>query len=267
VVATLNHWADSVTAGLIREIRRDPFDTSTEVVLTNAVYFKGLWLDAFKDSLTRDRAFTSASGERTAVPTMERTGALAYRRGPRYQALRIPYRSGLSAMYVVLPDSGLSAATLLDSLTAAGWPLPDPRRDVRDVNLRLPRLHITQETDLRPPLEALGLDIIFDAARADFGGLVVERPDRPPPCPPLSSGLHSGACTRHRVSSAQQSVYLDVDEQGTQAAAVTTIEVGIVITATPAPIPFYVDRPFLFALRDERTGTFLFMGYIAAPNR
>ncbi len=267
-VSAINHWADSVTAGLIPEVRKDTFDTDTKVVLTNAVYFRGMWLDAFDTAVTRDRPFTAADGSRPLVPTMERTGTYAYRRGAGYQALRIPYRSGLSAMYLLLPDSGLSPVALLDSLVPSGWPLPDPRRNELEVDVRLPRLHITQGTDLRPPLTALGLGIMFDSTRADLSGLVEPRPDLPPPCPPLSSGIRVDACTRHRVSSATQQVYLDVDEQGTKAAAVTTIGIEEAITSVPPPpIPFYVDRPFLFALRDERTGTFLFMGYVAAPNR
>src|SRR5207249_2997192 len=106
--------------------------------------------------------------------------------------------------------------------------------------------------------------ILFDSTRADFGGLVVPRPDRPPPCPPLSSGVHLEACTRHRISEAAQHVFLDVDEKGTEAAAITSIGFGVRITsAPPPPIRFFVDRPFLFALRDEKTGTFLFVGFIA----
>ena len=263
VVPAINHWADSVTAGLIREVRDRPFDSAARVVITNAVYFKGLWLGPFDESLTRDRPFTSALGAQALVPTMERTAALAYRRGNGYQALRLPYRTGLSAMYIVLPDSGVRPAQLLDSLVAVGWPLPDPRSEAREVQVHLPRLHLAQATDLKSALQAAGLGIVFDSSRADFNGLVVPRPDQPPPCPPLSSGVHSDACTRQVVSSATQRVYLDVDEKGTEAAAVTTVEVVGVVTAVVEPIRFFVDRPFLFALRDERAGTLLFIGYIA----
>ena len=114
----------------------------------------------------------------------------------------------------------------------------------------------------------LDLGIVFDSARADFGGLVVPRPERPPPCPPLSSGIHADACTRYRISEAAQHVFIDVDEKGTEAAAVTAFGVEVVITsAPPPPIKFFVDRPFLFALRDEKTGTFLFLGLIGGPHQ
>jgi serpin B len=263
VVPIVNHWADSVTAGLIPEIRRKPFGGRVEVAITNAAYFRGLWLEPFDTALTRQREFTTAAGERLRVATMDRRAVFAYRRGPGYQALRLPYRAGLTAMYLVLPDSGLTPAGVLDSLVRAGWPVPDPRREMRDVHLRLPRLHVTQATDLRRPLTVIGMGIVFDSARADFGGLVVPKPGRPPPCPPLSSGIWSDACTRYRIQDATQHVFLEVDEQGTEAAAVTSVAFEAVVTSVPPPpIPFYVDRPFLLALRDEKTGTLLFVGYV-----
>jgi serine protease inhibitor len=197
---------------------------------------------------------------------MDRTAGFGYRQGSGYRALRIPYASGLTAMYVVLPDSGVRAETVLDSLDRTGWPLPNSPRESRTVHLQLPRLHLVQATDLRPPFTALGMGILFDSARADFSGLVVRRPDQPPFCPPLSSGASFDVCMRYRVSEAAQNVFLDVDERGTVAAAVTSMGFeAVFVTAPPPPIQFIVDRPFLFALRDERTGTLLFVGYVASP--
>jgi len=268
VVTVLNRWADSVTSGAIPVIRDTQFGNSVEVALTNAVYFKGRWLERFDPSRTEGRPFTTASGVRVVTPTMEGTTNLAYRRGSRYQVVRVPYTAGLTAMYIVLPDSGVRAAALLEHLGQAGWPKPDPRTESRPVQIRLPRLHVTQATNLRPVFADLDLGIVFDSARADFGGLVVPRPERPPPCPPLSSGIHADACTRYRISEAAQHVFIDVDEKGTEAAAVTAFGVEVVITsAPPPPIKFFVDRPFLFALRDEKTGTFLFLGLIGGPHQ
>jgi len=266
VVSVVNRWADSVTSGAIPVIREKPFGDSVEVALANAVYFKGRWLEPFDSSRTLERPFTTRKGNRVATPTMERTAYLAYRRRARYQALRVPYMAGLTALYIVLPDSGLSAATVLEELGKLGWPMPNPRTESRTVQVRLPRLHIAQATDLRPAFTELELGILFDSSRADFGGLVVPRPNRPPPCPPLSSGVLVSACTRYRISEAAQNVYLDVDEKGTKAAAVTAFAFEVGVTSVPPPpIQFFVDRPFLFALRDEKTGTMLFVGLIAGP--
>ena len=268
VVSILNRWADSTTKGAIPKIRDGPFRDSAKVVLTNAVYFKGQWLEPFDSSLTQDRPFTTAAGEHITAPTMDRTAHLGYRQGSGYQALRIPYTAGLTAMYVVLPDSGVDAPSLLGKLERTGWPAPDPRKEAPRVHVRLPRLHVAQATDLRPAFTDLNMGILFDSSRADFGALVVPRPDQPPPCPPLSSGVHLDACTRYRVSDASQHAYLDVNERGTVAAAVTTIVFEAVPTSiAPSPIEFIVDRPFLFALRDERTATLLFVGYVASPRQ
>ena len=268
IVPIINRWADSTTNHAIPKIRDEPFGRLVEVVLTNAVYFKGRWLAPFDSTRTQDRPFRTASGQQIAARTMERTTGVAYRRGAQYQVVRVPYSSGLTALYIVLPDTGTSATHVLAELAKGGWPLPDARRDVRTVEIRLPKLHVTQATDLRPPLTDLGMGIVFDSKRADFGGLVVPRPDRPPPCPPLSSGIVSDDCTRYRINEADQHVFLDVDEQGTVAAAVTTIGFQLDgVAVPPPPIKFYVDRPFFFALRDERTGTMLFVGYIANPRQ
>ncbi|HEU5174030.1 MAG TPA: serpin family protein [Gemmatimonadaceae bacterium] len=265
----LNGWADSVTRGRIRQVVAAPYDTSVATVLMNAVYMKSVWLEPFEKSETKPRAFTTAAGRRIDVPTMERTATLAFGRGAGYQALRIPYRAGLTAMYVVLPDSGMSVLAVLDSIAHGGWPLPDPRTESVRTHLRLPRFHVEQQTDLRGPFERLGLGIIFDSTRADFAKLVVPRPDRPPPCPPISGRAQLSLeprCTRIRISKATQDVFLDVDEEGTEAAAVTTLAFELVVTSLPPePQQFFVDRPFLFALRDEMTGTLLFVGYVADP--
>jgi len=268
IVPIINRWADSTTNHAIPKIRDEPFGRLVEVVLTNAVYFKGRWLAPFDSARTQDRPFRTANGQPITTRTMERTSGVAYRRGALYQVVRLPYSAGLTALYIVLPDTGTSATHVLADLARGGWPLPDAQRDVRTVEIRLPKLHVTQATDLRPPLTDLGMGIVFDSTRADFGGLVVPRPHRPPPCPPLSSGIVSDNCTRYRINEADQHVFLDVDEQGTVAAAVTTIGFEIrEVTVAPPPIKFYVDRPFLFALRDERTGTMLFVGYIANPRQ
>jgi serpin B len=265
VVPLMNRWADSATAGRIPKIREKPYARDILVVLTNAVYYKGLWLEPFDSTLTRDREFTTARGTPVVVPTMERTAGFAYRRATGYQALRVPYRAGLTAMYLVLPDSGVPPQRVLDSLAGAGWPLPDPGSDTKAVHLRLPRLHVSQKIDLKPPFTALGMGIVFDSTRADFSGLALPRPRDPPRCPPISQGVVGGDCARYVIDEATQHVYLEVDERGTEAAAVTTLALAVVTSVPPPPIPFFIDRPFLLALRDEKTGTFLFMAYVGDP--
>ncbi len=264
----MNHWADSTTVGRIQQICAEPFDANTKVVLTNAVYLKSTWLTAFDQKRTQQRPFTLRSGQQLTVPMMERTDHFAYHRGEGFQAVRLPYKYGLTALYIVLPDSGQSALALLDRIHATEWPLPSPAGQNREIHLLLPKMHVEQQTDLVDPLKALGMGIALDSSRADFANLVEPRPNRPPPCPPLSqtSTIASLRCTRHWISEIKQHTYFDVNEEGTEAAAVTVI--GMQLrgrSIQPSPIEFVVDRPFLVALRDERTGALLFVGYIARP--
>src|SRR5439155_20359595 len=94
-MAAVNHWADSPTAGRIKSIRKEPFDSNIKVVLTNAVYLKSLWLDPFEYAATKPHPFHAAGGRRLEVPTMQRRPTLAYRRRPAYQVVRPPYAAGL----------------------------------------------------------------------------------------------------------------------------------------------------------------------------
>jgi serine protease inhibitor len=265
-VALVNRWADSTTSGMIPSVREKPFPDTISVVLSNAVYLKSTWLRPFDPRQTKERPFT-LSGKRRSRPAMESTSTLGYRRGKNYQAIRLPYKAGLTALYLVLPDSGRSALEVLDVISATGWPLPDGRKDGREVHLVVPTVHVEQATDLIPPLGRLGMGIAFDWRRADFSGLVEPRPDRLPECPPLSQMGARGRtdCTVHLITGASQNVYFDMNEEGTEAAAVTVVELSAVDALPPPPIPFVVDRPFLFMLRDERTGASLFVGYVADP--
>jgi len=179
---------------------------------------------------------------------MELTTDLAYLRGRRYQSVRLPFRTGLAALYVILPDSGVSAQELLTG--PGGWPLPDAAEGQRKVHLQLPRLHIKDTIELVRPLSAMGMAMAFDPARADFSRMFDLHPDE-----------------TASIGRASQWVSLDLDEEGAVAAAVTGLAM-IVVTAVreePPPVQFLVYRPFLFLLRDERSGSELFLGYVAHP--
>lgn len=249
-VRTINRWADRATHGRIRSILDEPPDPSTRLMLTNAVYFKGKWAVAFDEGATRPRDFTLASGRRIRVPAMERTGVYAYGRRTGFQIVRLPYEGGRAAMYIILPDSGVGVRTLVKRFAASGWPTSPDTSAERDIHLVLPKFHVEQSLNLRPSLEALGGGIAFDCDRADFRDLAVAR----------ASGGPLSLC----IGRAMQKVYIDVGEQGTEAAAVTGMTV-VVTAAPPPPLDFIVDRPFLFVLRDEWSGSDLFVGVIGWP--
>ena len=247
-VDDVNHWADSVTHGKITKLLDKPLPDTSQLFIANAVYFKGKWLEPFDKTATRRREFRLESGERVQINGMERTGHVGYVRGDRYQMIRLPYRGGRFAMYVVLPDKGTPAASVEQQFATRGMPGSLVQKDFREVHLVLPRLHAELSYDLAPALQALGIHSAFDCDRADFSGLATK-----------VAGI--GLC----IAKVAQSVYLDVDEEGTEAAAVTGLLMVTTTAVGPPPIEFIVDRPFLFLLRDEQTGADLFVGTIRRP--
>ena len=250
-VKAINHWADSVTHGKIATIVDQPIPDTTRLFIANAVYFKGKWLDPFEKSETRPGEFTLPSGKRITVPRMNRVAGIGYRRDSGYQSIRLPYRTGKVAMYIVLPDSGVTFDAVARRLAAGHWAPSAPLIDERPVHVVLPRFHSEVTTDLGDPLVTLGLRIAFDCHSADFTGMArATIPTRPMPL-----------C----IGKALQKAYIDVNEEGTEAAAITGIGVITDSSAPPPLIEFIVNRPFLFVLRDEMTGTDLFVGRIARP--
>jgi serine protease inhibitor len=248
-LAAINGWADSATHGKIRSILTRPLPDTTLLFIANAVYFKGKWLTPFNTSLTQQRPFTLRSGRKISVPSMQRTGEMRYSRDSGYQMVRLPYSGDHVAMYVILPDSG-DNGRIERSFAERGWPASLAAGASREIHLVLPKLHIEQETDLLPLLDQLGAGVATSCKRADFSGMAVDRTGQPP----------RQLC----IGKALQKVYLDVDERGTEAAAVTGIGMATT-TALRMTTEFVVERPFIILLRDETTGADLFAGNIRHP--
>ncbi len=248
-VTVINSWADSATHGKIRGILSEELPDTTLLFIANAVYFKGKWLTPFNKSLTQQRPFTLRSGRTIRVPSMQRTGDMRYSRDSGYQMVRLPYNGDHVAMYVILPDSGDNRRIEL-RFAESGWPASLTARANREVHLVLPKLHVEQATDLVPLLRRLGAGVATNCRQADFSTMAVDKTGRPP----------QQLC----IGKALQKVYLDVDEEGTEAAAVTGIGM-ITTTALRLTTEFVVDRPFIILLRDETTGADLFVGTIRHP--
>jgi serpin B len=250
-VEAINRWAKRATHGKVAGILDQPLSNAAMLFVANAVYFKGKWLEPFDKATTRARDFTLTSGRRIRVPAMDRTGRIAYRREAGFQVVRLPYRGERVAMYVILPDRGTSLRALEQRFVAREWPASLAERDERDVHLVLPKLHVEQTHDLVPILSTLGAGVALDCRRADFRDMAVAR----------ARGKSLPLC----IGKVAQTVYLDVDEEGTVAAAVTGAEILSDSSVAHPPLEFVVDRPFLFMLRDERTGANLFVGSIGRP--
>lgn len=248
--ARINDWVARATRGRIAEITAAPMDPALLLYLTNAVYFKGRWADEFAPAATRDRPFLLPGGARAPRPTMHRLGSYGYLEGDGFRAVRLPYRGDRMALYVFLPDSASSLAAFRALLTPQRWDAWMAEFAPRDVDVALPRFRAEGTFPLVEPLAALGIRDAFDPTRATFHALL--------PASRLGGGRNVF------ISEAVQKTWIEVNEEGTEAAAATGIGASVT-SAPPPPVPFVVDRPFVAAVRDDRTGALLFVGQVTDP--
>ncbi len=276
----INAWAAGQTRGRIKEILPDA-NKDARLVLTNAVYFRGQWARPFEVGSTEKADFLVNGRTKASVSMMSqmlkggRYGAFeaagtpfdtpwhessdaktrSYPGEGGFQVLEMPYKGGLS-MVVVLPRSaaGLPA---LEKLLAEGKLYPCVYRlSERDAYAHLPKFRLATGHPMKPALHSLGMTRALEPFGADFGG-IRETSD------PMEK-LH--------ISRVEHKTFVAVDEQGTEAAAVTAVEAAVALSAAPfgEPVrPFIpevkADHPFLFVIRDQKTGTILFMGRVIDP--
>ena len=246
---TINGWVSDNTKGKIKQIVDAPIDPSTILFLINAIYFKGAWTREFDKARTVDGPFTPLSGSRKMLPLMHQSGEYPYLQGGNFQAVSLPYGKGRLGMYIFLPDEGSSLAEFQRGLSAESWSRWMSQFQTREGDIALPRFKLEYEANLNNVLMALGMGIAFDGGRANFGKMF-----------PIT------AAQNVFISKVKHKTFVDVNEEGTEAAAVTSVEVGITsIREEPERFRFIVDRPFFFAIRDNQTGTILFMGSIVDP--
>ena len=239
--ATINGWVDESTAGRIDRIVDDALDPRTVMFLINAIYFKGDWTRRFDPARTRDDVFTTLDG--STVPVRMMSGSIPVRGGGSSDAevIELPYGGGVFAMTIVLPRPGRTVNDLIATLSVAEWARLIGQLTDRELPLMLPRFTLRWKGELNEELKSLGM-------LAAFGG-----GDFTPMSAPFGRDLF--------ISRVLQKSFVDVNEAGTEAAAATSVEVGV----TSAPAVTRVDRPFLFAIRERLSGTVLFVGKIVAP--
>ncbi|MEI7935052.1 MAG: serpin family protein [Verrucomicrobiota bacterium] len=243
-VGIMNAWASEKTHGRINGIADGLINPLTELVLANAVYFKGKWQVPFEVKSTKDRLFHLRTGRQKQVPMMEQTRAFIYRRGSGYQAVQLSYQGWNITMYVFLPDAGSSPGKLIDIMSGDTWQrVTKPGFSVRQGNVVLPRFKVEFGVELKEPLKALGMRAAF--GKADFSGI-------------SDQSLF--------VSAVRQRAFVEVNEEGTEAAAGTGMPMPSGIEENPPkPFQMIVDRPFLFLIEDQQTRTVLFMGVVFDP--
>lgn len=239
----INTWVKEETKGLIEEIIEEIEDDAV-LFLINALYFKGSWSHPFDQELTRDAEFHSLDGVVT-VPMMQMSRELDYLQEQDIQVVRLPYGEGRMSMYVILPQEGYSLEAFVAEITPDRWTAIVDGLSQVQLDLFLPRFGVEFKTELSNDLKALGMDIAFDARQADFGNMR-----------PIPPNLFIGGVNHRTV--------VEVNEEGTEAAAVTSVEIKVE-SAAPEPVIMKVDRPFFFAIRDDLTGMMLFTGSVISP--
>ncbi|WP_248929350.1 serpin family protein [Paenibacillus hamazuiensis] len=243
---TINNWVKKKTKDKIPSILSKPLSPDDYLVLVNAIYFKGNWKDEFSPSLTKEADFKLNQGSVKKVQMMTRTGTYEYLQEKGFQAIRLPYGEGQMDMLVILPDESSSLASLHEQLwsDASRWQQPfKPSMG----EIRLPKFKLEYGKTLDEALQSLGMQIAYDSTKADFSAMA--------PVPP-----------RLFIGEVMHKTFLEVNEQGTEAAAATSVSVKATSAEPPKErFTMNVDRPFFIAIEDRQTGAWLFTGSIYNP--
>jgi len=242
-VKNINAWVSARTHEKIPAILDPPLDPMLRFILLDAIYFKGDWLAPFDTKLTRHLPFTLGNGQTPTHPRMSRDGRYGYDEQSGFQAVELPYAGGDISMFAFLPKGGLDE--FLKTFTVAEFDASILRMRPRNGTVELPRFKLENDYDLTGVLPPMGMPLAF-TSRADFGAIS----DKP-----------------LFISFVKQKTYVAVNEQGTEAAAVTAIAApgAAPVLIEPPPFHFVVDRPFFMAIRERQTGLILFLGAISDP--
>jgi len=250
VRSTINQWVEQKTENKIKDLLPPgAVNSTTRLVLTNAIYFKGDWQTKFDKASTKDEDFHLSPAQTVKSPLMHREGQFRYFNGGTFQVLDIPYKSNELSMVVFLPNDSAGLPALEQSLTAANieqW--LGQLRPVAKVILAIPKFTMTQQFELAGALAAMGMHQAFQKNAADFSAMTGKRDLW------ISAAIHKA--------------FVDVNEEGTEAAAATGIVMrSMAVTRQQPPIVFRADHPFLFLIRDNRSGGILFMGRVTDPTK
>jgi serine protease inhibitor len=238
----MDAWVNEATRGRISTIAPRPIPDDAVAYLVNALHFLGDWREAFDPARTRTHVFQGDDGRTTPIRLMEREGRIRTSQWQGHRAADLPYGGGAWTMTVVLPRPGVGVVGLLEELDAEGWAALTSEFSEFQGILGLPRFTLAWEGRLNDALSRMGMPTAFAPGQADFSGLVEEEAD-----------LY--------ITEVRQKTFLRVDEKGTEAAAVTSVGIGV----TSLPPSFVVDRPFLLVIRERLSGTVLFLGAMVEP--
>jgi serine protease inhibitor len=241
-LSAVNGWADAKTNGRIPKVL-DEVKADDVMYLMNAIYFKGGWRDKFDPAQTKDAPFHAATGGDQQAKLMFRQGKMSYAETNAFQAVDLAYGDSSFTMTVLLPKPGNTVETVAASLTPELWQSLTSSFRVNDVTLHFPKITFSWKRKMIDDMKAQGMRAAFVPDGADF------------------TNMSTSMGKKLYISLLQQNTFVAIDEEGTEAAAVTIV--GVSVTSAPVSAVMRVDRPYIFVIRERLSGTVLFMGKIA----
>jgi len=241
----INKWCADKTKNRIEEIVKSPIPDVVMMYLINALYFKSKWQFEFEKKNTQKDDFTKAYGNKIRINMMEQTAALPYYADQHLQCVEMPYGNQAFSMVAILPADDKTIEELVEYLDNENWQNIVENLHEQNVWLKLPRFKIECEIELNDPVKNVGMQRIFY---------------------PLGELINIADADLY-VSDIKQKTFVEVNEEGTEAAAVTVIEVEYTSFGggSVPPIPFFANRPFLYLIKERSTGAILFIGRMDEP--
>lgn len=209
--------------------------------LINAIYFKGIWRYKFDSKLTKNMNFNLNEGRTITTPFMNQKGTFEYMKNENFSAVNLPYGNSNFSMFIMLPNDGNTCNDIINSMNDQKWASWNQSLSKQEIEVSLPRFKFEFFKDIKEELTGLGMDNMFGSA-ADLSGITKR------------GGI--------AVSRVLHKTFVEVNEEGTEAAAVTAVEIK---ETASAPLVFKADKPFIFVIREKDTNCLLFMGIMNNP--
>jgi serpin B len=239
----INGWVKKNTKGLIETIVDDEIDNATIMFLINTIYFKGNWKVEFNPDKTYTSDFFKDGTKIGSVEMMSDKKSTLYHEADEFKMISLPYGDGGMFMDLILPDEGTNLSEFIEEFSIKEYEdAIGSMHELDDVIVGIPKFKTEYKTSLRDALVALGMENAFSGS-ADFTGI-----------------NKNGSLA---ISDVKHKSYIEVNEKGTEAAAVTSVEMKL--TAIMEPLKFVANRPFIYTIRDDKTDTILFMGAFTTP--
>jgi serpin B len=240
----INRWVEKQTRDKIKDLLpENSLDASTQLVVTNAIYFKGLWDSPFEPGDTRDARFLTSDVNLVPCKMMSQKRRFNYAKVGGFEIVELPYQGRRLALLVVLPTDPADFTKLENELNAENWQKWVSALETTEVRLSIPRFTYEWQAKLSGPLTALGMKRLFKPGQCDLSGIALGFKDL-------------------FVTEVFHKTFIEMNEVGTEAAAASG---GASVRSVPDYVEFTADHTFIYAIRDRQTGTVLFLGRLDHP--